>query len=76
MSAYRMAKVDGQRVRVVPLDGVDGYVCRWTDRCSGCSVGYEGGGGYDKAGAGCFECGYTGKRRREHWEPLPTGGAS
>lgn len=67
---YRMATIgEGERVKVVPFDGVDGFVARFTQACSGCSTPYEEGGGGDR-GSGCFECGYTGKRRVEAWLPL------
>ena len=62
---------------------VDGTLCllvTWTDTCSGCFEGGECMGlahhyGYDDkagchVGAGCDECGYTGKRRRAMWVPI------
>lgn len=61
---------------------VDGELCvavSWTETCSGCFEGGECMGlahhyGYDdKAqchiGAGCDECGYTGKSRTQMWMP-------
>jgi hypothetical protein len=67
------------RVMVVENRGHDGYVVRWTQSCSGChetNEGYETGlYPYDEkaqcyVGAGCSECGYTGKRRMEWWIPF------
>jgi hypothetical protein len=73
-----MSTVDGRRVRVVLFRGVRGFVVRWVDSCSGCyetedghAVGY-----YPRdangvtLGAGCDECGHTGKRRRSAWVPF------
>lgn len=40
---------------------VDGTICQsaqWTALCSGCD------------GAGCHECGHTGKRRQACWIPI------
>lgn len=53
---------------------IDSEVCElaeWTQPCSGCSCDGE----YpctccQEKGAGCYECGYTGKRRERHWVPL------
>lgn len=71
---------DGSLHKVVPLDGADHFVVRWTDSCSGCcELGecMENAKYYDyddKAGcylgAGCHECGFTGKRRREWLAPF------
>lgn len=72
---YRV--VNGQRFLVVPLRGVDGYVVRFTDYCTGCTehgdygsllVGSVRDG--KVYGAGCEECGFTGRRRREEWMPF------
>lgn len=69
-----------QRVKVVMFRGFEGFIARWTDSCSGCTeLGDYGGGSqyYDTdtkhhclIGAGCEECGYTGKRRQEMWIPF------
>lgn len=81
---YRMVALgcDGelQRVLVVKHHGFEGYFVRWTDSCSGClELGDYGGGSenyiYDEkakclVGAGCHECGYTGKRRNELFVPF------
>lgn len=72
---------DGEtmRVMVVEFRGHEGYIARWTASCSGChetNEGYETGlYPYDKkaqcyVGAGCHECGYTGKRREAMWIPF------
>lgn len=45
---------------------IRGQVCsaiRWTQGCSGCSLGHEGRGG------GCRECGYHGVVRNSMWFP-------
>jgi len=42
-------------------------VSKWTDTCSGCSEYDMGNPIYE--GAGCHECGYTGKRRQEMFTP-------
>ena len=61
---------------------IDNHVCEivaWTDSCTGC---YESEDGHPVGdypidlkhncyiGSGCFECGYTGKRRIEMWVPM------
>lgn len=51
---------------------VEGDVCEYaaySDTCSGCYEGYEYGGDGVR-GSGCFECGYTGRRRNEFWLPV------
>ena len=71
-------KLDGRRRHVMHL-GELCVVVRFTRECSGC---FEGGDymgmahlyPYDKkarcyVGAGCEECGYTGKRRQEDVVP-------
>lgn len=50
---------------------INGEVCEygeWTQACSGCSPDDP----YQRvdAGAGCHECGYTGKRRVGFWGPI------
>lgn len=53
---------------------INGEVCEsasWTRPCSGCSCANE----YPcdcciERGAGCHECGYTGKRIESHWIPI------
>jgi hypothetical protein len=81
---YRMVDVgcDGepQRVLVVKHHGFEGYIARWTGSCSGCcELGDYGSGSenysYDPkarclVGAGCEECGFTGKRRNEYFVPF------
>ncbi len=76
---YRMH--DGRRYKVVVYDGFEGFVVRWTATCTGCCETEDGHhvGHYDfdeKAkchlGAGCEECGYHGKVRREEWVPFDT----
>lgn len=78
-SRYRMALVDGHRVRVVRHQGIDGFIVHWTASCSGCLESEDGRpvGRYPfdakarcSIGAGCSECGYTGKRRQSAWVPL------
>lgn len=71
---------EGDLHQVVRYDGMDGFVVRWTASCTGCfEFGDYGGLAHlypwdDKAkcriGAGCSECGYTGKRVQEHWVPF------
>lgn len=71
---------DGALHKVVDVDGVDHFVVRWTDSCPGCLEGGEYMGRaadypYDikagcHVGAGCDECGHTGKRRREELVPF------
>lgn len=70
---------DGERHLVVTVDGVEGFVVEFTESCSGCHEtveGYETGDyNYDEkaqcyVGAGCDECGFTGKRRRSEWVPF------
>lgn len=68
----RYAKVDGRRVLVVVVDGFDGYVVRHTQHCSGCTEVPEMTSPPDR-GFGCEECGYTGRRRWEHWIPFDVG---
>jgi hypothetical protein len=60
---------------------INGEICvlaKWTSSCTGCTNSEDGHliGEYpfdNKAncfiGSGCSECGYTGKRRQEHWVP-------
>jgi hypothetical protein len=52
-------KLDGRR-RYFLWDGIVSYAEKFTTACSGCSDDSE----YSTAstGAGCSECGYTGKR--------------
>jgi hypothetical protein len=80
---YRYVDDDGvqRRVRVVLHRGFEGFVVRWTGPCSGCYESGEYGGNADnypydakarcRIGAGCSECGFTGKRRRAEWVPFP-----
>jgi hypothetical protein len=72
---------DGKRRRVVVFNGQEGFEVWATVSCSGCCELGEYGGNpgypYDpKAkcliGAGCDECGYTGKRRNSYWVPFLT----
>ena len=72
---------EGKRRRVVVRDGQEGFEVVATTHCSGCcELGeYSGNSssyGYDQqaqcyVGAGCHECGYTGKRRWPYWSPFP-----
>lgn len=64
---YRMAIVAGFRTRVVRRKGVDGFVIRFSSACSGCKDERDP---HAHSGAGCRECGYTGRRRRAEWMPL------
>ena len=41
--------------------------CTWSQACSGC---YEGLDSISATGAGCDECGYTGRRRLGQWVPI------
>lgn len=59
---------DGKLFKVVKLHGVEGFVVRFTSNCSGCSE--DGEHQPSDRGCGCEECGYTGKRRQEHWVPF------
>ena len=70
---------EGKRYRVVLNEGHEGFVTRWTESCTGCFEFNEGWGlehyEYDakhkcRIGAGCSECGYTGKRRASFWVPF------
>ena len=70
---------EGQRRKVVLNEGHEGFIAEWTDVCSGCFEYNEGyapmGAVWDpKAkcfiGAGCHECGYTGKVRHRMWIPF------
>jgi len=78
---YKMHTLpSGHRVRIVLWHGCKGYESKFTTSCSGCfeageNMGRAGDYPYDSraccyVGAGCAECGYTGKRRQEHWVPL------
>lgn len=61
---------------------INGEVCeiaRWTSSCTGCFESEDGNPvgeySYDHkamchVGAGCRECGHTGKRRIEMWVPV------
>jgi hypothetical protein len=69
-----------KRVLVRQHNGVDGFEAVTTEACSGCfepgeCMGLAHHYGYDNkvechVGAGCSECGYTGKRRQRFWCPL------
>jgi hypothetical protein len=65
----RLSRRVDRRMRYA-TDGADLLVlCRYTTACSGCTEVGE----YERmpdAGAGCSECGYTGKRRQSVWTPL------
>lgn len=59
-----------QRVQIVMHRGIPGFEARWTEDCNGCTE--YGDYGSPKYGPnGCDECGYTGKRCRVEWLPLP-----
>ena len=69
-----------RRVKVIEFNGVEGYEVRFTEACSGCfEFGDYGGLAHNypwdekaqcRVGAGCDECGYTGKRRQIHFIPF------
>lgn len=50
-------------------------VATWTVACSGC-VEVEDYAPMPEAGSGCFECGYSGKRRTSMWVPVGAPGAA
>lgn len=58
----------GTRALVVVQDGIEGFIGKWTELCSGCTE--WGDYGQARGPFGCDECGYTGKRRREMWMPF------
>lgn len=67
--SYKMRRDErGKLHKVVVVQGIEGYIERWTSHCSGCTE--VGDYGHTYGSAGCEECGYTGKRRREWWEPF------
>jgi outer membrane protease len=82
-ATYRMRRdSEGALHRVVLHDGFEGFVVKWTATCSGCFESEDGHpvGNYpfdEKAkcylGAGCEECGYSGKTRREGWVAFDMG---
>lgn len=49
------------------IDGAVFESARWSQACSGCSIGW---GSLNGCGSGCSECGYTGRRRSGAWVPL------
>ncbi|MDQ0505964.1 hypothetical protein [Xanthobacter agilis] len=58
-------RLDRRRVYAV----IDGDVCElvmWSARCSGCSSDDP----YEARGAGCRECGWTGRRRNAQFIPV------
>lgn len=75
---------EGSLHKVVVVDGVDHFVVRWTDSCSGCFEAGEYCGlahlyPWDEkagcsVGSGCRECGYTGKVRRAELVPFDSAG--
>lgn len=79
MIRYRK-DLDGNRHRVVIVNGMDGFEVRYTTSCSGCFEPGECGALahhyiFDSKagchiGSGCHECGYTGKRARTYWVPF------
>ena len=64
---------EGHLHKVVMFKGVEGYVVRWTENCSGCTNYVDG--HLDNGPHGCSECGFTGRSRREHWVPFDMGAA-
>ena len=60
---------DGKRVLVRKWLGVEGYESSYTSSCTGCTYVPENTGGPER-GAGCKECGYTGKRRTVFFVPF------
>jgi hypothetical protein len=80
MTARYRRDDDGALHRVVPHDGVAGYHVTFTTSCSGCCelgeyMGNAHSYPYDSkaqchVGAGCHECGHSGKRRFSHWVPF------
>jgi hypothetical protein len=82
VSVFRAELLAGKRLdRRRKYAVIDGEVClaaSYVDTCTGC---YESSDGYpagdylrDKngvvLGAGCSECGYTGKRTHTFWHPI------
>jgi hypothetical protein len=68
----------GKRLQKI-INGEACELARWTDSCSGCTETVDGHNVFEYpidpkhgcfVGAGCPECGYTGKRRREFWVPM------
>jgi len=59
----------GKRALVIRFRGVDGFEVKWTECCSGCTEIPECTEEPER-GAGCRECGYTGKSRRVAWVPF------
>jgi len=80
MTLRRYRVVEGKRYLVREIDGVEGYIVRWTEACTGCmEVGDYGGHSSEYpfdlkshcyVGYGCEECGYRGKVRREWFVPF------
>ncbi len=67
---WRMHRHENGRLsRIVVAHGVDGYVVRWTEHCSGCTETPEM-TTPEPRGIGCKECGYCGKRVHVDWVPI------
>jgi hypothetical protein len=67
--AEKMAgvKLDRRRVYGVVKEGELCFMASYTIRCSGCTEDSEY--SFSLIGSGCRECGYTGKRRINEWQP-------
>lgn len=66
--AVRLLKLD-RRHRWEEFCGELSYPCWYTTHCSGCSCDCSDGYGCNHGNSGCYECGYTGKRRSAF--PIP-----
>lgn len=67
---YRMKRAsDGCFHRVRRYTGFEVYTIWWTQACSGCTETREGHHS-PRRGAGCSECGYTGKSRLSWYVPF------
>ena len=60
----------GRRRSYAIIEGEVLVCARWTTACSGCTPGVEEVGCCMDRGGGCWECGYSGRRRRGEYLPL------
>lgn len=60
--AVKIHKLD-RRFEYMELGGEVIYSVHYTSPCTGCSCDCSDGHGCNHGNVGCFECGYTGKRR-------------